>query len=83
MPQRGQTPEDDGRAAGDRMSRAAATFRQHDITRALRAVTAAGMKAARVEIDPTGKIVVQLGGGERIDPSNALDKWMADHADQT
>jgi hypothetical protein len=49
-----------------RMARAGATFRQHDITRALRAVAAAGIEAARVEIDPSGKIVIQLGTGERV-----------------
>jgi hypothetical protein len=64
------------------MSRTAATFRQHDVTRALRAVAAAGMAAARVEIDQSGKIVIQLGSAERAEPSNALDKWMAGHADQ-
>jgi hypothetical protein len=65
------------------MSRDAATFRQNDVTRALRAVAAAGMVAARVEIDTvTGKIVIQLGSGECIEPSNALDKWMADRAHQ-
>jgi hypothetical protein len=64
------------------MSRAAARFRQHDVTRALRAVAAAGMEAARVEIDQTGKIVIQLGGSERVEPSNGLDKWMAEHANQ-
>jgi hypothetical protein len=36
------------------MSRAAATFRQHEVTRALRAVAAVGMEAARVETDPLG-----------------------------
>jgi len=65
------------------MSGGAAAFRQHDVTRALRAVAAAGMVAARVEIDAVaGKIVIQLGSGERVDPSNALDKWIADRAHQ-
>jgi hypothetical protein len=65
------------------MSGRAATFRQHDVTRVLRAVAAAGMVAARVEIDTiSGKIVIQLDGGERVEPSNALDKWMADRAHQ-
>ena len=64
-----------------KMSRDAATFRQHDVTRALRAVSAAGMVAARVEIDTLdGKIVIQLGTGGRVEPSNALDKWIAEHA---
>ena len=64
------------------MSRTAARFRQHDVTRALRAVAAAGMEAARVEIDQTGKIVILLGSVDRVEPSNALDQWMAGHAHQ-
>jgi hypothetical protein len=65
------------------MSRGAAAFRQHDVTRALRAIAAAGMLAARVEIDTvSGKIVIQLGSCERIEPSNPLDKWIADRAHQ-
>lgn len=38
--------------------RRASTFRQHDVTRAIRAVTAAGVGIARVEIGLDGKIVV-------------------------
>jgi hypothetical protein len=63
-------------------TRTAPAFRQHDVTRALRGVASAGMQASRLEIDQTGKIVIQLSGGERVEPSNALDKWMAEHADQ-
>lgn len=38
---------------------ARATFRQADLTRAMRAARAAGYEEAKVEIDPaTGKIVV-------------------------
>ena len=40
------------------MSRRACTFRQQDVTRAIKAVTAAGTKVARVEIDKAGKIVL-------------------------
>jgi hypothetical protein len=40
------------------MSRAPSTFRQQDVTRAVRAVAAAGVHIARVEIDKTGKIVI-------------------------
>ena len=40
------------------MSRAPLPFRQRDLTRAIRAVTVAGVGIARVEIGPDGKIVV-------------------------
>ena len=60
------------------MARAPSTFRQQDVTRAVKAVAAAGVHIARVEIDKTGKIVIitadatdQPGrddGGERMGP---------------
>jgi hypothetical protein len=45
------------------MSRGARTFRQADVTRAVRAVRAAGEQVARVEVDRDGKIVVIVGNG--------------------
>ena len=40
------------------MSRAPSTFRQQDVTKAVKAVAAAGVHIARVEIDKAGKIVI-------------------------
>jgi hypothetical protein len=53
------------------MSRAAATFRQHDITRALRAADAAGCEVRRVEINRDGKIVLVMVEPAEIEPKSA------------
>lgn len=40
------------------MARGACTFKQQDVTRALKATQAAGLNVQRIEIDKNGKIVV-------------------------
>jgi hypothetical protein len=40
------------------MGRGCLTFRQSDVTRAVKAVMAAGIKVERVEIDSVGKITI-------------------------
>ena len=44
------------------MARAPSTFRQQDVTKAVKAVAAAGVHIVRVEIDKAGKIVIIAGG---------------------
>ena len=62
------------------MARAPSTFRQQDVTRAVKAVTAAGMHIARVEIDKSGKIVIVAGKSQEAAPSTQddLDRELAE-----
>jgi hypothetical protein len=58
------------------MARAPCTFRQTDVTRAVKAVTAAGVNIARVEIDKFGKIVIVTGGAKaELSELAPLDAW--------
>jgi hypothetical protein len=61
------------------------SFRQIDVTRALRAAKAAGLDITRVEIDPcTGRIVIGAGGGQNPPPGSELDEWLkSSNAHQT
>jgi hypothetical protein len=60
------------------MSRAASTFRQTDVVRALRAARAAGLEVARIEIGKDGKIVVIPG---KPTPCNQQEEGFNDWAD--
>ena len=62
------------------MSRAPSTFRQQDVTRAVKAVRRAGVEIARVEVDKSGKIViipVSACAVLDVKDSTPLDEWMA------
>jgi hypothetical protein len=64
------------------MARAPSTFRQQDVTRAVKAVTAAGVHIASVEIDKTGKIVIVAATPTEAGHSDLdleLQKWEAPH----
>jgi hypothetical protein len=67
------------------MSRGPRTFRQRDVTKAVKAVAAAGVDIARIEIDPVGKIVIvaRKPNGSSETPVDDLDRelgeWEARH----
>jgi hypothetical protein len=65
------------------MPRAPSTFRQQDVTRAIKAATAAGVGIARVEIDKAGKIIiitVETTEQPGRPSGNDLDSWIAKRA---
>jgi hypothetical protein len=61
------------------MARGACTFKQQDVTRALRATVAAGIEVRRVEIDKDGKIV--LVTGKPAAPERSVQEGSNDWAD--
>jgi len=64
------------------MSRGPRTFRQTDVSRAVKAAIAAGLKVSAVRINPqTGMIEIVTGDTPGQD-SNLLDQWIAKHARQ-
>jgi hypothetical protein len=65
------------------MSRRPCVFRQRDVTKAIKAVAAAGVAVVKVEMHKDGKIVVVAAGPsetQRRELGDPLDEWMAKHA---
>jgi hypothetical protein len=60
------------------MKRAPSTFRKHDVTRAVKAVAAAGVGIARIEIDKAGKITI-IAATSEADKSSAAEANEWDH----
>jgi hypothetical protein len=54
------------------VSRSPHTFRQGDLTRAIKAVRAAGVPVAKVEVDRDGKIVVIIGDRDQTAEAEEL-----------
>jgi hypothetical protein len=66
------------------VSRRPCMFRQTDLKRAVKAVRAAGLEVARVEINKDGVIVVVPGKfAEDVAGGSDLDKWVRAHARAT
>jgi hypothetical protein len=58
------------------MARGPCTFKQQDVTRALRAAVAAGVEVQRFEIDKDGKIVVVTGKSqEPVAEGRGENEW--------
>jgi hypothetical protein len=64
------------------MARAPSTFRQKDVTRAIRAAIAAGVDIARIEVAKDGRIVSVTGGAQpavQDDLDRELEQFRARH----
>ena len=57
------------------MARGTCTFRQRDVTKAVKAVAAAGVEIARVEIDRNGKIIVIMGKPAETAEGTQRNEW--------
>jgi hypothetical protein len=57
------------------MSRGAQTFKQGDVTKALRAAEKAGLKVQRAEVRADGSIVLDFNERPRSDSATDANEW--------
>lgn len=57
------------------MARAPSTFRQRDVTAAVKAVVAAGCAVARVEVSKDGKIVIVTAANDGAQDRGGDNEW--------
>lgn len=57
------------------MSRGPCTFKQRDLTAAVKAVIAAGCEVARAEVDKEGRIIVITGKPADASSNNEAGEW--------
>jgi hypothetical protein len=57
------------------MARGECTFRQRDVTAALKAARDAGAEVVRVEIDKTGKIIIVMRNGAEPGETERTNEW--------
>jgi hypothetical protein len=55
------------------MARGPSTFRQRDVTAAIKAARAAGVEVARVEVSTDGRILLVLGEAAKAEDANEWD----------
>jgi hypothetical protein len=61
------------------MSRRSSVFTQSDVARALKGAMSAGLKVARAEIDPNGKIILTFADGKIAAAVNEWDQVGVTH----
>jgi hypothetical protein len=57
------------------MSRGPWTFKQRDVTKAVKAIVAAGVQVERVEIDKAGKIIIVTTAKPMESAGSARNEW--------
>jgi hypothetical protein len=63
------------RSIGCHRTRGRCTFRQKDVTRALRGAVAAGVEVQRIEIDTDGKIIMVTGKPKEQIDEGGSNEW--------